>query len=698
MAEFNPTPNAQQPGNYTGLSQGIRSSRNNAVGKLFEGLAETLDMGIKEQDRNVQANIRQDIFDEVDSVQGEFGVPDATDLQEDTDEISSRTAPAGVTNAAGQLETLQAAYAQGKLKESHYWARMNSMVRQLRGKYPGYRAEIDTMVSGVTGARPANALRSALMREWDEAAGSTSDFAKLESWATKNGRLPVDYFDRKNSDQPYSETELQSFIARKTRDDAERQSRRAAMAESQDRDSLNTKDVGRNFRVEATQTVTAILQDTTSAAGGTFQKLQTRIRDAQTAAKQGNPLPQAETQELAAMMGQLKQTIRQQLHQTFIQSWDGDPAHSYAAHLSKDDMENTINAAMVPVNVIEQALSSENPWGILGATTAFLESQKTDASRDLLRDMPFAQEMAAMSATLGSDVLSQYITLSPTLQSEIDTSLINYRKLRAASSLASGETVADAFEDGENKERDAGYFNALTSHWTGLVDTIESGDMPLSVVQNNVNYMFGPGSERVLSMLDDPSRFEYFKKVASPAVSRQMMALRDKGDAESWGAYQKYVATTFQSLFLQKVQDLQAEQVRDNVDVDWDKKTKRFTVTADRAGLIPGFGVINDLALATENRRLTNLAEQLNTAISVVNPIVGDAKGDTDREILELLKGMGFDPEAPVEPNMISLLGHALGEALTSDTAKRIAFGVAADPDFDAKEHFGIQLRTGDGN
>lgn len=261
MAEFNVKPQAQLPNSYVGLSEGIRADRPQGVGMLFEGLAHALDSGVKEADRNVKANIEKDIFDEVDAVQGEFGVPDATDMQADADEKSFRTGPIGVQRANEQLQRLQLAYEQGNLKESHYWARMNNMVRQLRGKYPGYRSEIDQMVASVTGARPANALRAALFDEWRAEASKESSLSKLEDWAIKNGRLPVDYYQRKQENNPYTQTELAAYVARKQRDEAERSDRRAALAENAERGTATTKDVEKAFRTEASQTVTTILQD-----------------------------------------------------------------------------------------------------------------------------------------------------------------------------------------------------------------------------------------------------------------------------------------------------------------------------------------------------------------------------------------------------------------------------------------------------
>lgn len=666
MAEFNPLPQAQPPGSYVGLSEGIRSSPNTAIGALFEGLASTLDAGIKEQDRNIKANIEKDIFDEVDAVQAEFGVPDATDLEADADEASFRTAPAGVQRAKQQLDVLQTAYERGALKESHYWARMNNMVRQLRGKYPGYRGEIDQMVSSVTGARPANALRSALMSEWEAEANKESSMSKLVDWATKNGRLPVDYYVRESSENPYTEVELASHVASKTRHEADIRDRQLELAHMKENDTLNVRDAERAFRLEASHFVTTTLQDASTTVGTNFQQVQAKVREAQAAQASGKPLPQAEVDQLRGMMGQLQQDIRTALHQKFLQSWDGDPNHSYAASgLDKTQMEAVIAQAMVPLDVLNQSLSAENPYGVLGATSAWLEAQKFDSQRELLRDMPFAQKLSAVSQLMGADAVSLLFSLSPTSQVAVDEAMKDYWTLQMAAP-DEGTTMSDAVRNLQEKGRGAESVNSLTTQWTKMADQVAGGEIPLEAVQGGVKFMFGPGSEAVLSQLDDESRFLYFKKVSSPMVSKQMMALRDQGDVESWQMYSKWTANVFQVLFRQQVESLQNLNAH-GIFVDWSPQTSSFTVTT-RDTQQGGGGIVGRVFPGTiqeANRRGQQYAaaqwqqriQPLNDAIRIIEPLIKDAKGDTSLEMLELLTQMGFLPSESPEMTGIPSTG-----------------------------------------
>ena len=112
------------------FDQGQTAQKSAALGlSLFK----VVDEGIqRKQQTNLQAKI--DIID------NEFGVSDRTDL-----DVEAGTAtPAQIGTAGKELERLAKAQASGQLRDSHYWARVNSVVRQMRAKFPAYRDQIDT--------------------------------------------------------------------------------------------------------------------------------------------------------------------------------------------------------------------------------------------------------------------------------------------------------------------------------------------------------------------------------------------------------------------------------------------------------------------------------------------------------------------------------------------------------------------------
>jgi hypothetical protein len=654
MPAFDIRPNASQPEQFTNYSRGIDSTRNDALGKLFEGTADFFSQSVQNADAYNQRGIRDSIYKETDAINDEFGVGDATLFESPA---GKQPLPAQLASSGENLDRLQAAYERGALKESHYWARMNSMVRQLRQKYPGYRTEIDEMVASTTGARPANALRNALFNEWDAAAKSESSLSKLEDWAVKQGRLPPDYYQRSKEGTPYSAVELQKYVAGKTREAAEREDRRASMSELAETDQLTVKQASRNFRVDTTQLVQSTLYDTTKAIGGNYASLSAEISKAQKAAAAGNPVDAVQLNNLRGSIGELKTAMLQNLQKELVTPWDEDPSHSYAALLTPEDSKAIIAEAMLPITILEEALSSENPWGVLKTVTAHIEAQRDQASREMLDTVPLMDNLQALQSMLGPEAMGIYMSLNPEIQDALTASLLANQRLEVMTK--EGASIVQGFDEGDIKDMGPEFFNGLVDGWTNTIGELEKGTLPLEVVQKNVDYMFGPESIAILGRMDDASRFDYFKRVASPIVTNQMRKLRDMGDIESWDNYQQWVTRSFLTLFQSKVQTLQGASsslFRPGMRITWDDTNAAFRLYDPMEGQAMSLGtVIGGLDSSTVNAAL----QDINTAIRVVKPVLEDNGGSPGPEVYELLRQMGFDPAS--QQDFLGMMMGAVG-------------------------------------
>lgn len=666
MAEFNVTPQAQPPANYTGASQGIQASPNTALGTLFSGIAEAVDTGVKEADRHTQEVIREEIFAESDKVLDEFGVGDATSFQEDAEGGTPR--PQQLAMAGENLDRLQLAYEKGALKESHYWARMNSVVRQLRQRYPGYRAEIDDMVSSITGGKPANQLRNALFSEWNATKGETPR-EKLVDWAMKNGHLPPDYFDRENSQAPYTDTELQARISNRTATLQDIQNVRAQNGLAIEQGTMNTANIEKAFRREAHTAVQEIISDTTSALGASYEQLQSRIAEARTSAIAGAAESPVELLQMAA---QLEQDLTLMLNQKFTEQWDADPTHSYVSQLDKKQKDDAIASAMVPIQLIKQALASDDPFALMGAVTTEMTARKELVDREILDSINGIEEISAMTRAVGPEIAGLVLDAGGAEGlTALIKSVYNWSAARAANKLRDGSSASIADTLGKiaevgGKQTD---YNAVIAQWQGIANQVTAGDVPLEVVQSYVQFMFGPESQQVLAAMNDASKFEYYKKVSSPQVTKQMLALRDNGDQDSWDTYQAWTVDNFRVLFQQSVQELQNMNTAGNLEglnVRWDDKSNGFVIQSEGFFGLPG---------------IQAEASQLNTAIRTLAPIIEANGGDVSKELAIMFEQMGFDPaEARAAPsgmqgrdpvkNLAEGLFGALLNGLTSGTVK----------------------------
>lgn len=655
MAKFDITPDALgRTPNYTSDSQGIRASANTGLGDLFKGVANLMDQGVKEADRNVQANIKQDIFDQSDAVNSEFGIDAATDLQSDaTAQVTAKTAPPGIEAAHRQLDGLQKGYEAGVLKDSHYWARMNSMVRQLRGKYPGYRDEIDTMVSSVTGAKPANALRENLMSEWAaDSATARAQANKDQDYiiaASKSGDLPPDYFQREQAGQGYSAKETMAYVAARTNEKSNIEALQRQATLDITNNSLTKERVGHMANLDFSQTVNRTLFDAQSSIGKTFAATSDILRRAQTAAANGNPMSSQEVAQGQAGVAQLETTLRTALQQASLKSWDGDPSNSYAARMDKKELDDAMAEAMGPIQVLKDGFDSKNPNGAMNFLNTYLETQKNDDVKKILSDIPQLRAYQAMTTTYGAGSAGAVIQAYPELAAATDTAVIKY-----AATMAGQMTLP------EQVDLIKGHGGKAESY-TGLVQGFKNSMVDPTVAEDYkkaaIDTMFATSADSTLMKFDPASRSEFLKQAAGPEVSKIMLDRRAKGDEEGWQKYQLWVAQGFNSVFAQNVQDLQfAVTNPGSYDVKFNASTNSFEVNSVGLG---AYDPTNRLPTPFGNP-IMNSVNQLNDAIHVVAPVVAANKGDTSKEVLSMLAKLGYDPTAEKSYGFIWSLGQAV--------------------------------------
>lgn len=630
---FNVTPQPTEPTNFGRLSEGIRTSPNTALGNLFGNLADNLQAGVNEADRNVKKNIENDIYDKADQVNNEFGVGDATLI--DSDANNKAATPVAIQRAGQNLDSLQSAFENGNIAEAHYWARMNSVTRQLRAKYPGYRDEIDQMVSSITGQKPANALRNALFSEMNSNAAAAS---KQEQFINQHlGELPPDYFDDPSK---YSFNEVRAYVASRLQTKANTEAARASIALAQDQDKLNSADATKSFTTEANTFVRQTLQDATSSAGKDWSKLQTIISRARAAQESGNPLPQQEVEASRALMGRLMEEMQLALHQKFTEQWDDDPKHSYSTMISPDDRDKIIGEALAPIQTALQAMDAKNPYGILGAQAAWIQATKDDNAREMLDNVPVTQTLQALTDTVGAQVASTVLNINPSMQSAVITTLSNYSKAKMALGQGDvGQEIMLGLAKGEGNG--SPYYQSLIKNWQGIVASMEQ--FPNLVKSNTVKYMFSPDTHAVIAgQLDNKSQLDWLNKVASPGISNLMQKL-GKTDSDSWDMYSNWVAQEFQRQFLNTMADVnKAFANPDQFDIKWNDKSAQFDVR-QKVTALPGnpFRDLNYGAMKGIN--------DLNKEIQIIKPIIEARGGETGKEIFKTLLRMGFDPNVPAE-------------------------------------------------
>lgn len=661
MAEFTRTPQETTTPVYVDSSRGIRSSPNTAVGDLFTNLSRTLVTGVEKYDEIQLDNI----YDQVVAADEEFGnemLESQLEAARVASQVTQSDLPPELRRGQQRINGLQNAYQRGAMSESHYWARMNAMTKELRARYPRYRREIDGIVSSVTGARPANALRRELMQIASSSlgggGGGSNQQKRFERLIDNNLEyLPPDYYTRMENGNPYSFVELQAHVARKQQVATEMANRKAELELEAAQGNITEDRAVQTFRQETSQAVFEFLQDTNTALGQSFAEVQREITRAQQMMREGQQLPQTELEQLRGNIGQLKTQIRLRLTEEFVSPWSDGSTESYSKYIDRKDMEDIIDQAMTPITILEEALMSDNPWGVLGATNAWLEASKSQSQRQLLEQIPMAGRLSAMQEMLGADVTGLYLRLNPQLQRAVESHLLNYASIEAATN--NGQATIDK---SINRARQTGaggeYVNAEITRWTNLVDGLADGSMANpSIITGNINYMFG--SRDVMSLLDVDSQLTYFSKVTSPRVTQTMLDLRKQGFEEEYETYAGWVEAEFIRLFREKVEQVQNLSTDPGFEggIEWDGKRFRMARGFEPTDvLFPG----SMIAQTMNENRTGRAIQEINTAIASIIPVIEAEGGDVAQELALILETMGYDPNAPVQEGFMAMLYNSL--------------------------------------
>ena len=214
---------ADESGLYAGKAAGMAAANK---GELIADVAKVADLAAKATDYNFSKNVTEQVYNESSAIRDNFlsnltktaqavktGQSNATvggavsgDTANDALDIVTQQpqqTPEELENLPHQVEGLASSRANNKISPTDFYARLNSMAKSYRARYPGYKELIDQTVSKVTGVNPANAQIKSTIADINAAAAKkgdtkTKDRAWLLSHADQvpNGIDLVQRFDR----------------------------------------------------------------------------------------------------------------------------------------------------------------------------------------------------------------------------------------------------------------------------------------------------------------------------------------------------------------------------------------------------------------------------------------------------------------------------------------------------------------------
>lgn len=180
LVVFNPQVDPVNPPNWSNVSKPIsdvQADKSTAI--AITGATEVLDSSVKAADMLTKESIKQDTYEGVDRLRDAYtdGLKTVRNMQIAGTQTPGSLlpdggdgggdAPPGLSNGLDRVKQIGTALAQNgnKINDTLYTGALNSMAKQLRNSYPGYRDYIDEQIKSVSGVDPANAFMKNLMED-----------------------------------------------------------------------------------------------------------------------------------------------------------------------------------------------------------------------------------------------------------------------------------------------------------------------------------------------------------------------------------------------------------------------------------------------------------------------------------------------------------------------------------------------------
>lgn len=508
MAAFNPETGINDQPNDMLRYAGNASPGNKAFETLFSGLGDAVTQAAGSTDTIVQGQIKDQVQANLDQTNKLFGY----DQESVPDTVGQRTnTPPELNGSAAQLSKLAAAKAQGKLTDSHYWALLQSNVKDLKAKYPGYSDQIDNIVSSVTGGTPANQLRASIAAYNARLAGAEEDQVKqvdnyLVSNAQDTARIAPDYYPgNPKYASPDARAQLYTQVSRLRARDAVYDSANKAAAFDKTQSETAQQGYKSTYGQMANSEVQTGLNSVVQAAGigGPGSNFFEQIGKLQ-----NNPSPQA-VQQIQGALNTAKANIQSRL----LQLRSG----GVGMKLSPQDQESAEKAAMAPLEQLQNLITS----GDYGLASRFANDNKWIQDHDLnvvLNNNPEARKLGVMSK-INPALGTQYaLTHGDDFMNSLQTNW--FMPIQAG--VSTPDELNSQLKAAGDKVTPNMRSKAVTTGVKSLVGSLANPETPDSLIKTQVSNLFRPdgsgGLQQVWADTTPDSKGALFTTLTTPSV------------------------------------------------------------------------------------------------------------------------------------------------------------------------------------
>lgn len=607
--------------------------------------ADVLGQTIDTVDEYYQQSVREDVENAVDAANA--GVPGFNDL------TSVADLPSEVTATLSDLNDIKARVDAGLTTRTAYWGQLAAKAKQLKSKYAGYRDEIDQEFSRLSGSKPANALRAALLSGLESSGGGMQ---KLEQQLAKSGDLPDDYFERKASGNPYGESELLQEVNSRRREKWN--------YEFEVSQYKHNKELGKDVKQEGGQLFYARAQKVTDdyartekveseALGGlaTIDQLLDAHR-LTTDPNQKGKLEADITQYIAQARFDLEQNLRSTftgpISESYQDSWSvsvDNPVEVYASgqkaiNAFVENLEKTMNLkgnglADVAINAVAGAKNQ----GLRNIVNNDPDIAVTMSIGEAFKDNP------AVLQSLNS-VGAKYAGQGPRIVALAAGDVVkvnNTGQVVRGSVLEVQEKINQESPDMPSKDRIA----ISESQAKIFVDAVESGKANPALIETYAKKMFGPGNERFIAAMPLQDKAAHFRALLTSEV-RDVMSKLKVSEPDIYNDYTNWAEGQFLSLIQSQINEMNKQSSDSRYNVMYDPEKWQFSYLGESKRTIGLKGIPTTVAPG-RNFYLERTVGDINSAMATIAPIIEERGLDPETYFIDtfLKNGLALNEKSP---------------------------------------------------
>lgn len=616
-----------QPKEYTNVSQGIDRARpNEAFGSIFKGIGDTISNVVDVVDESQKAEIDKELYTGIDQIRGEQGV-DATVLAANTPKIipdesntnasgsgsGATKPPPSVDVAMGEISRLRAAYNDGKISDTQYWSKVESLVRQVRTRFPGQRDYIDKRASSITGTTPANALRKSVLDGLEEEKRQrASSVDKQETWI----RSGIEHASPASREafwsgrrDPKFMAEIQSEIANSKANDSYISKKRAALALDDAENKVTAERAEGTLSEDLTQHVNTAMNTGFSAAGGTqlLSKIQTIIASGKA------PTPE-EINAIKTQFALLESNVNAGLDRILNSPLTPGNPRTYQSIIKDPNKVKQIREmALGPLATLRNAITN-NDFGLVAVNANATKAMQDHDTRKVLESNDFWRKMQAAREIVGREGMGVFLNNNMT---QLNAATQSLTQLSIAESVAGQGNAKNQFQrlvDNAPKDPTTGKAKVDPKAANATLDTqvgiLADTKLDPKLVANVAKSFFDPNETAFIQMFSGPAQqSRVYAKLTSPEVTKNMARVKDT-DPKSWENYVNWANRNFHSLNRQAIVDIKENAKSDlGATVAVDEGGKLRVIDMDPQGkrsATPGEAMVRGPRLQALQQRVQN--------------------------------------------------------------------------------------------